>query len=100
MLLIYSRHIAGGHDPATRQSTMYYNKHARDLPVIPLKKDVLYCDHANNTWQNACVVEHDSKTNKSFTLVNDRNQLISRNIIDLKPTNLSESQKSPDTDKD
>ena len=58
--------------------------HGKELRDLPEGSTVSYYDHTGKCWRTGLVQE---RKDKSYIIANDRGLLISRNQVDLRPTN-------------
>ena len=58
--------------------------HGKELRDLPEGSTVSYYDHTSKCWRTSLVQE---RKDKSYIIANDRGLLISRNWVDLRPTN-------------
>ena len=58
--------------------------HGKELRDLPEGSTVSYYDHTSKCWRTSLVQEREDK---NYIIANDRGLLISRNQVDLRPTN-------------
>ena len=58
--------------------------HGRELRDLPEGSTASYCDHTGKYWRTSLVQE---RKDKSYIIANDRGLFISRNQVDIRPTN-------------
>ena len=61
----------------------YHDRHTRQLPLLTKGQTVYF--RKNDRWVKAVVVDRDDDTGRSYTLVTEAGQIVSRNRVDVKP---------------